>query len=87
MEGPALRNRAGWLYDTKEPRSGVEAARRADIALTDSRRIFMANRGIWEAVATAGPAVSFAMTCSDIDLYLELARAWIDALGVRSSRN
>ncbi len=82
-----LRNRAGWLYDTKEPRSGVEAARRADIALTDSRRIFMANRGIWEAVATAGPTVSFAMTCSDIDLYLELARAWIDALGVRSSRS
>lgn len=73
-------SRAGWLYHRDEPRSGAEAARLADIPLTDSRRIFMANRGVWEATATAGPTVSFAMTRADIDLYLDVARLWIDAL-------
>ncbi|MDE0044712.1 MAG: aminotransferase class III-fold pyridoxal phosphate-dependent enzyme [bacterium] len=73
-------SRAGWLYHREEPRSGAEAARLADIPLTDSRRIFMANRGIWEATATAGPTVSFAMTRTDIDLYLEVARLWVDTL-------
>ncbi len=75
-----LHSRAGWLYHRDEPRSGAEAARLADIPLTDSRRIFMANRGIWEATATAGPTVSFAMTRADIDLYLDVARLWIDTL-------
>ncbi len=75
-----LHNRAGWLYHREEPRSGAQAARLADTLLTDSRRIFMANRGIWEATATAGPTVSFAMTRADIDLYLDVARLWIDTL-------
>lgn len=75
-----LFSRAGWLYHREEPRSGAEAARLADIPLTDSRRIFMANRGIWEATATAGPTVSFAMTQADIDLYLDVARLWVDTL-------
>ena len=38
----------------------------------------MANRGVWESIASAGPMVSFAMDDSDIDFYLahfrELAR-------------
>ncbi len=82
-----LRNRAGWHYAPDPPRSGIEAALAGDIALTDSRRIFMANRGLWEAVATAGPTVSFAMTAGDIDLYLDVARAWLAGLGIRCLRN
>ncbi len=75
-----LHSRAGWLYHRDEPRSGADAARLADIPLTDSRRIFMANRGVWEATATAGPTISFAMTRADVDLYLDVARLWIEAL-------
>ena len=75
-----LQSRAGWLYAGREPASGAEAVAAMDVALSDSRRLYMANRGIWEAVVTAGPAVSFAMVEADIDLYLEVARAWVGEL-------
>jgi len=75
-----LESRAGWLYSTTEPVSGVDAVRLMDVALSDSRRIFMANRGIWEAIVTAGPAVSFPMTEADVDLYLDVSRDWIAEL-------
>ena len=51
-----------------------------DVDLADCRRLFMANRGVWEAIVTAGPAVSFAMTEDDIDRYLEVARDWVRVL-------
>ena len=51
-----------------------------NVDLSDSRRIYMANRGIWEAIVTAGPAVSFPMVDADIDLYLEVAEGWIKEL-------
>ena len=75
-----LETRAGWLYSTDEPVSGVDAVRKMDVALSDSRRIYMANRGIWEAIVTAGPAVSFPMQESDVDLYLDVSRDWVAEL-------
>ncbi len=33
----------------------------------------MANRGIWDAIASAGPQASFAHTEADIDLYVATA--------------
>jgi len=75
-----LESRAGWLYSREEPVCGLDAVRRMDVALSDSRRIYMANRGIWEAIVTAGPAVSFPMTQADVDLYLEVARGWVGEL-------
>ena len=38
------------------------------------------NCGIWEAIVTAGPAVSFPMTRAYVDLYLEVARGWVGEL-------
>ena len=72
-----LESRANWLYGTVEPRNGAEAAGLMDVALSDSRRIFMANRNVWEAISTAGPCASFAMTEPDIDRYLDVAADWI----------
>jgi glutamate-1-semialdehyde 2,1-aminomutase len=40
----------------------------------------MANRGIWDAVASAGPQVSFAHTASDVDRYLATAGLFLDEL-------
>ena len=58
--------------------SPPEARSLADPALYHLIRIWMANRGVWESIASAGPTVSFAMDDSDIDFYLahfrELAR-------------
>ncbi len=75
-----LESRSGWRHGVEEPASGADAVRAMDVELSGSRRIFMANRGVWEAVVSAGPSVSFPMTDADIDLYLELSEAWPDAL-------
>ena len=40
----------------------------------------MANHGIWEAIATAGPAASFAHTEADIDYYLSVLNSFLDEI-------
>jgi glutamate-1-semialdehyde 2,1-aminomutase len=40
----------------------------------------MANRGIWEAIATAGPAASFAHTDGDIDRYLAVLDGFLSEI-------
>ena len=40
----------------------------------------MANRGIWEAIATAGPSASFAYTDADIDYYLNVLSSFLDEI-------
>ncbi len=70
--------RSGFTFGPDLPRNGAEARALADPALYGLIRIWMANRGVWESIASAGPTVSFAMDDSDIDFYLanfrELAR-------------
>ncbi|HET8727534.1 MAG TPA: hypothetical protein VFO41_08505, partial [Alphaproteobacteria bacterium] len=70
--------RSGFTFGPDLPRNGAEARSLADPALYHLIRIWMANRGVWESIASAGPTVSFAMDDSDIDFYLahfrELAR-------------
>ncbi len=36
----------------------------------DTRRVIMANRGTWEAIATAGPTALFVRTDTDINRHL-----------------
>jgi glutamate-1-semialdehyde 2,1-aminomutase len=40
----------------------------------------MANRGIWDAIASAGPAASFAHVASDVDAYLDVLGTFLDAV-------
>jgi hypothetical protein len=39
-----------------------------------------ANRGIWEAIVTSGPAVSFAAERGDVDRYLEVFEQWVETI-------
>jgi glutamate-1-semialdehyde 2,1-aminomutase len=48
-----------------------------DIHFNDALRVFMANRGVYAAIFSAGPQVSFAHSLSDVDLYIELAGEFI----------
>lgn len=70
--------RSGFTFAPRLPRSGAEARAMADPALYQLIRVWLANRGIWESIASAGPTVSFAMEEADVDFYLarfhELAR-------------
>ncbi len=75
-----LGGRSGISMTPVHPRNAVEAASTIDVDLIDTRRIFMANRGIWEAIATAGPQAGFAHTRSDIDHYIAVFSAFLDEI-------
>ena len=46
--------RSGYCLSPSLPRTGAEGYQSLDYELIDARRGFMANRGIWDAVAAAG---------------------------------
>jgi len=62
--------RSGYCLSTALPDNGAEAAQSLDAELINARRVYLANRGIWDAVASAGPQVSFAHEPADVDAYL-----------------
>jgi glutamate-1-semialdehyde aminotransferase len=70
--------RSGYCLEPTLPRNGSDGVRSLDYELIDTRRVFMANRGIWEAVASAGPQASIAHTEEDIETYLAAAGAFLD---------
>lgn len=72
--------RTGYCMAPSLPRNGEEAAISLDADLVDTRRVYMANRGIWDAVVSAGPQASFAHEAEDIERYLAAAADFIDEL-------
>jgi len=53
------------------PRTGAQAHALTDPLLTRLIRIWLANRGIWEALPGAGPTVPVPATSADVTRYLE----------------
>lgn len=72
--------RSGYCLEPALPVNGAEAARSLDADFIDLRRIYMANRGIWDAVQSAGPQVSLVHEAKDIERYLEVAGAFLGEL-------
>ncbi len=62
--------RSGYAFGGVPARSGAEARQGHDPELWRLLRLWMANRGVWEAMEWAGPAVSVAATGDDVDRYL-----------------
>jgi glutamate-1-semialdehyde aminotransferase len=65
--------RSGYCLAPALPRTGREGELSLDFELIDARRVYMANRGLWDAVAAAGPQASLAHTPAHIDRYLAVA--------------
>ena len=61
--------RSGQWYGPR-PRTGAQAHALTDGQLTRLIRIWLANRGIWEALPGAGPTVPLPATRADVDRYL-----------------
>ncbi len=76
---PHIGGRSGWILAPQLPRNAREAATSLDRRFVDTRRHFMANHDVWEAVASAGPSCSFAHTETDVDRYLEVSDAFLKA--------
>ena len=62
--------RSGQWYGP-EPRTGAEAHALKDDMLTRLIRIWLANRGIWEALPGAGPTVPVPAASTDVSRYVE----------------
>ena len=61
--------RSGQWYGP-QPRTGADAHAIADMDLTRLIRIWLANRGIWEALPGAGPTAPVPTTDVDVDRYV-----------------
>jgi len=75
-----LGGRSGYCLEPELPRDAREASRWLDVELIDTRRLHMANRGVWDAIAGAGPAASFAHSTADVDEYLTALEAFLGAV-------
>lgn len=72
--------RSGYHFAERPPENNAEAQAAQDSELRDLMRVYMANRGVWEAMYSASPAVSLAAERTDVDLYLSVYEACLDEL-------
>jgi glutamate-1-semialdehyde 2,1-aminomutase len=75
-----LGGRSGYCLEPELPRDARDAERSLDRELIDARRLYMANRGVWDAIAGAGPAASFAHTAADVDEYVTVLERFLDTV-------
>jgi glutamate-1-semialdehyde 2,1-aminomutase len=79
-----LFNRSGYTHASELPTNAIEARQTFDIELYDLQRLYMANRGVWEAINSAGPACGIQTSVTDVDRYLEVLDALLGELDGRS---
>jgi glutamate-1-semialdehyde 2,1-aminomutase len=72
--------RSGYTYADRLPRNAVEYYEHANGDLDLLKRVYFANRGVWEAHVWAGPAVSVAASCEDIGHYLAVLGEFVGEL-------
>ncbi len=62
--------RSGYSFAPTLPRNAIEARAHHDWPLVHLLRLYLANRGVWEAIPGAGPTVSVAATREDVERYV-----------------
>ena len=72
--------RAGYAFRPTPPRTAADARASSDELLTRLIRIWLANRGVWEAIVGAGPVVPVPATEADVDEYLAAWGSLLEAL-------
>lgn len=76
--------RSGYCLRRELPRTIAEAELSMVPLLASARKLHLANRGVWDAIATSGPSVSVAHEDRDIERYLDALREFLsDVTGVR----
>jgi len=63
--------RSGVTFAPAMPRNALEAYAAKDVLLTLTTRVFLANRGVWDAIVGAGPTCAVPATDEDVDRYLD----------------
>jgi glutamate-1-semialdehyde 2,1-aminomutase len=72
--------RAGYTFQPTPIRNGAEGRAAADELLTRLIRVWLANRGVWEAIVGAGPVCPIPATDEDVDAYLAGWDSLLEAL-------
>ena len=72
--------RSGLTFAPSMPRDAVEAAAHFDVPLRRLSRVYLANRGVWDAIVGAGPTCSVAASAGDVDAYLSAVASLVDEL-------
>jgi glutamate-1-semialdehyde 2,1-aminomutase len=62
--------RSGLTFAPTLPRDATEAHAHFDVPLRRLIRIYLANRGVWDAIVGAGPTCSVPATPDDVDAYV-----------------
>jgi glutamate-1-semialdehyde 2,1-aminomutase len=62
--------RSGVTFAPRMPRNALEAAAHFDVPLRRLFRVYLANRGVWDAIVGAGPTCSVPASAEDVDAYL-----------------
>ena len=75
-----LYNRSGYHFAPELPRDFAQIAAVDDRELRGYTRIYLANRGVWEAVCDSGPAVSLSAAAEDVEIYLNVLGECFDTL-------
>jgi glutamate-1-semialdehyde aminotransferase len=70
--------RSGLSFSPTMPRTATEALESFDVPLRRLLRVYLANRGVWDAIVGAGPTCSVAASDDDVDAYLA---AFADLMG------
>lgn len=72
--------RSGLCLTPELPRNYREARRSMDLDMLDARRAYLANRGYWDCIVSAGPQASFAHNEAEIDGYVKCFRDFMREL-------
>ena len=80
-----LFNRSGYTHGPELPANAVEARASFDLELYNLQRLYMANRGVWEAIDSAGPACGIQTTEAQVDRYLEVLADFLDEAQSRTA--
>jgi glutamate-1-semialdehyde 2,1-aminomutase len=73
-----LFNRSGYTHGLQLPSNALEARAGFDRELYGLQRLYMANRGVWEAIDSAGPACGVQATAEHVDRYVEVLDGFVE---------
>jgi glutamate-1-semialdehyde 2,1-aminomutase len=72
--------RSGYTFAPSMPRDADEAYETLDVPLRRLIRVYLANRGVWEAIVGAGPTCSVPATDADVDAYVNAFGSLVEEL-------
>ena len=72
--------RSGLTFAPRMPRDAAEAASAFDPEFRRLMRVYLANRGVWDAIVGAGPTCAIPATADDVDAYVAATGALVAEL-------